>query len=127
MVSVVAAVIEREGRILVCQRPEHKARGLWWEFPGGKVEPGETLEEAIVRECREELDTVLEPLELFAEVEHQYPDICIRLSFLRCRVLSGEPKPLEHAQIRWLLPEETEGLSFCPADESVRRMLLHGK
>lgn len=119
MTEVVAAIIWHEGRYLICQRPAHKARGLLWEFPGGKVEPGETREEAIIRECREELDTTLEPLGIFTEVTHQYPDLCIHLSFLRCRVLSGQPRALEHAAIRWIRPEEASAYDFCPADRDV--------
>ena len=123
MTEVVAAIIWHEGRYLICQRPAHKARGLLWEFPGGKVEPGETREEAIIRECREELDTTLEPLDVFTEVTHQYPDLCIHLSFLRCRVLSGQPRALEHAAIRWIRPEEASAYDFCPADLSIVQAL----
>lgn len=123
MTEVVAAIIWHEGRYLICQRPAHKARGLLWEFPGGKVEPGETPEEAIIRECREELDTTLEPLGIFTEVTHQYPDLCIHLSFLRCRVQSGQPRALEHAAIRWIRPEEASTYDFCPADLSIAQAL----
>lgn len=123
MTEVVAAIIWHEGRYLICQRPAHKARGLLWEFPGGKVEPGETREEAIIRECREELDTTLEPLGIFTEVTHQYPDLCIHLSFLRCRVQSGQPRALEHAAIRWIRPEEASAYDFCPADLSIAQAL----
>lgn len=123
MTEVVAAIIWHEGRYLICQRPAHKARGLLWEFPGGKVEPGETREEAIIRECREELDTTLEPLGIFTEVTHQYPDLCIHLSFLRCRVQSGQPRALEHAAIRWIRPEEASAYDFCPADLSIVQAL----
>lgn len=123
MTEVVAAIIWHEGRYLICQRPAHKARGLLWEFPGGKVEPGETREEAIIRECREELDTTLEPLDVFTEVTHQYPDLCIHLSFLRCRVQSGQPRALEHAAIRWIRPEEASAYDFCPADLSIAQAL----
>ncbi|MBP3542304.1 MAG: (deoxy)nucleoside triphosphate pyrophosphohydrolase [Clostridia bacterium] len=123
MTEVVAAIIWHEGRYLICQRPAHKARGLLWEFPGGKVEPGETREEAIIRECREELDTTLEPLDVFTEVTHQYPDLCIHLSFLRCRVQSGQPRALEHAAIRWIRPEEASAYDFCPADLSIVQAL----
>lgn len=123
MTEVVAAIIWHEGRYLICQRPAHKARGLLWEFPGGKVEPGETREEAIIRECQEELDTTLEPLDVFTEVTHQYPDLCIHLSFLRCRVQSGQPRALEHAAIRWIRPEEASAYDFCPADLSIAQAL----
>ena len=121
-VRVVAAVIKDNSRILATQRGSGDFKG-GWEFPGGKVEPGETREEAIIRECREELDTTLEPLDVFTEVTHQYPDLCIHLSFLRCRVQSGQPRALEHAAIRWIRPEEASAYDFCPADLSIVQAL----
>ena len=78
-VQVVAALIRREdGRILICQRPRQKARGLLWEFPGGKVEPGETEAQALIRECREELGILIQPGQAAARVEHAYPDLFVR-------------------------------------------------
>ena len=116
---VVAALIWRGGRFLACQRPAHKARGLLWEFVGGKVEPGETLPQALVRECREELDVTVEVGEVFMEVEHEYPDLTVRLTLFCAALPEGEPKALEHNELRWITVEEIDTLPFCPADEVI--------
>ena len=123
MVQVVAALIWREDRFLICQRPADKARGLLWEFVGGKVEEGETPEEALVRECREELGISLAVDDVFMELEHTYPDITILLTLYNARILSGEPQKLEHNDIRWITPEETDDYAFCPADEDILKNL----
>ena len=99
MVEVVAALIERGERFLICQRPAHKARGLLWEFVGGKVEPHETPEQALARECREELGVELRAGAKFFEVTHAYPDIEVHLTLFRAAIESGEPKKLEHNDI----------------------------
>lgn len=114
--EVVAALIRDGDRFLVCQRPAHKARGLLWEFVGGKVEPGETKEAALIRECREELDIELAVDGLFMEVVHEYPDLSVRLSLFNARIVSGTPALLEHVALRWITPEQTDELPFCPAD-----------
>ncbi|MBQ8647707.1 MAG: (deoxy)nucleoside triphosphate pyrophosphohydrolase [Oscillospiraceae bacterium] len=119
MTPVVAALIWRGGRFLACQRPAHKARGLLWEFVGGKVEPGETLPQALVRECREELDVTVEVGEVFMEVEHEYPDLTVRLTLFCAALPEGEPKALEHNELRWITVEEIDTLPFCPADEVI--------
>ena len=100
MTEVVAALIWRQNKFLICQRPAHKARGLLWEFVGGKVEPGETKEQALVRECREELDVAVEPREIFLELTHTYPDLTVHLTLFQTRLLGGEPRRLEHADLR---------------------------
>ena len=123
MVQVVAALIWREERFLICQRPADKARGLLWEFVGGKVEEGETPEEALVRECREELGISLAVDDVFMELEHTYPDITILLTLYNASILSGEPKKLEHNDIRWITPEEIDDYAFCPADEDILKNL----
>ena len=82
MTEVVAALIWDGDRFLICQRPAHKARGLLWEFVGGKVEPGETKEDALIRECREELDITLSVGDVFMEVTHEYPDLTVHLTCL---------------------------------------------
>ena len=123
MVQVVAALIWREDRFLICQRPADKARGLLWEFVGGKVEEGETPEEALVRECREELGISLAVDDVFMELEHTYPDITILLTLYNVRILSGEPQKLEHNDIRWITPEEIDDYAFCPADEDILKNL----
>ena len=123
MTEVVAALIWEGERFLACQRPAHKARGLLWEFVGGKVEPGETREEALVRECREELGITLEVGEVFMEVEHHYPDLTVHLTLFQASIPSGEPKKLEHNDIRWITVDEIDHYAFCPADEEILERL----
>ena len=121
--EVVAALIWRGERFLACQRPEHKARGLLWEFVGGKVEPGETREQALVRECREELDVTVVPGEVFMEVTHKYPDLTVQLTLFHTQLPEGEPKALEHNALRWITVQEIDQLAFCPADEVILERL----
>ena len=123
MTDVVAALIWEGDRFLACQRPAHKARGLLWEFVGGKVEPGETLEEALIRECREELDITVAPRDVFMEVIHEYPDLKVRLTLFNAAIAQGPPKALEHHDIRWITVREIDGLEFCPADEEILKKL----
>ncbi|MDY5016442.1 MAG: (deoxy)nucleoside triphosphate pyrophosphohydrolase [Eubacteriales bacterium] len=122
-VEVVAALIRDGSRFLICQRPAHKARGLLWEFVGGKIEPGETKEAALVRECREELGITLEVGEVFAEVLHEYPDITVRLTLFSARIREGTPQKLEHNDLRWITPEEIPQYPFCPADTEILEKL----
>ena len=119
MIEVVAALIWDEGRFLVCQRPPHKARGLLWEFVGGKVEPGETKAQALARECREELDIGLAVGNVFMEVTHTYPDITVHLTLFNARIAQGEPRLLEHTALAWITPEEIPQYDFCPADAAI--------
>lgn len=123
MVDVVAALIWDGDRFLICQRPAHKARGLLWEFVGGKVEPGETKAQALVRECREELDILVDVGDVFMELTHAYPDITVRLTLFRARIAGGTPKLLEHNAIAWITPAEIPGYDFCPADAAILRRL----
>ena len=123
MTEVVAALIWRGERFLACQRPAHKARGLLWEFVGGKVEPGESHQQALVRECREELDVTVEVGEVFMEVEHHYPDLTVHLTLFHASIPSGEPKKLEHNDIRWITVDEIDHYAFCPADEEILERL----
>lgn len=116
MIEVVAALIKRDGRFMICQRPENKSRPLLWEFPGGKVEAGETKEAALARECREELAIELEVGKMFADSTFIYPDISVHLSLFEARIVRGEPKLLEHKDIRWITPEEAHLFEFSPAD-----------
>ena len=104
MTEVVAALIWKGDQFMVCQRPAHKARGLLWEFVGGKVEPGETREEALVRECREELAVTVSVGDVFMEVTHQYPDLTVHLTLFHASILQGEPQMLEHHDIRYITP-----------------------
>lgn len=124
MTEVVAALIWREDRFLICQRPAHKARGLLWEFVGGKVEPGETKRQALVRECREELNIGITVGDLFMEVTHQYPDLTVHLSLFHASIAAGEPKLLEHNDMRWITAAEIPAYAFCPADEVILNRLM---
>ncbi len=117
--EVVAALIWDEDTFMICQRPAHKARGLLWEFVGGKVEPGETKEQALIRECREELDVLVDVRDVFMEVYHEYPDMAVELTLFHAAIQKGELKLLEHADARWILPEEIEQFDFCPADVEI--------
>ena len=119
LVQVVAALIWDRDRFLVCQRPAHKARGLLWEFVGGKVETGETPQDALIRECREELDIHVEVGDVYMQLVHVYPDLTVQLTLFYSRILSGIPKLLEHHDLRWILPSEIDSLDFCPADEEI--------
>jgi len=123
MVDVVAALIWDKERFMICQRPAHKARGLLWEFVGGKVEHGETMEQALVRECREELDITVQVGDIFTQVIHEYPDIHIRLTLFHCIIAEGVPSLLEHADLKWILPSEIPLYNFCPADKDILTLI----
>ena len=118
MTEVVAALIWQGERFLACQRPPHKARGMLWEFVGGKVEPGETKEQALIRECREELDVTVRVGEVFLELTHEYPDLTVHLTLFHAGIAAGTPKLLEHQALRWLTVEEMDQYPFCPADQA---------
>lgn len=119
MVEVVAALIRDGKKFMICQRPAHKARGLLWEFVGGKVEKGETDSEALIRECREEIDVELKVNDLFIDLVHEYPDITVHLSLYNAEIAEGEPKMLEHNDIKWITPAEIPQYDFCPADKEI--------
>ena len=119
MTEVVAALIWDGERFLACQRPAHKTRGLLWEFVGGKVEPNETKEDALIRECKEELDVTLEVGDIFMEVTHAYPDMTVHLTLFNARIAEGVPQKLEHQEIRWITVEEIDQYPFCPADVDI--------
>ena len=123
MTEVVAALIWDGDKFMACQRPANKARGLLWEFVGGKVEPGETKEEALIRECREELDVTVAVEDVFMEVTHEYPDLTVHLTLFHAKIVEGVPKKLEHNDIRWLTAEEIDRFPFCPADEEILERL----
>lgn len=123
MTEVVAALIWDENRFLACQRPAHKARGLLWEFVGGKVEPGETKEQALIRECREELDITVSVRDIFMEVDHVYPDLTVHLTLFNAFITEGIPQKIEHNDLRWITVEEIDQYAFCPADEAILRRL----
>lgn len=117
--EVDAGLIRDGERILICQRPANKARGLLWEFPGGKVEAGESKQEALVRECREELDVTLTVGSVYAELTHEYPDITVKLTLFEACIAEGVPRRIEHADIRWVYPAEITTYPFCPADKEI--------
>ena len=123
MVEVVAALIWDKGRFMICQRPAHKARALLWEFVGGKVEPGETKEQALIRECLEELAVTLSVGDVFMDVVHEYPDITVHLTLFSAAIAEGIPKKLEHNDIRWITPTEISQYDFCPADTEILKKI----
>lgn len=125
-IEVVAALIRDKDRFLICRRPANKARGLLWEFAGGKTEKGETKQQALVRECREELAITVEPYGIFAETEHEYPDITVRLTLFNCTILRGQPQLSEHIDMKWITPAEIKNYEFCPADEVFLKLLQKG-
>ena len=117
--EVVAALIWDDDKFMICQRPEHKARGLLWEFVGGKVEPGETKEQALIRECKEELNVLISVGDVFMDVVHEYPDLTVHLTLYNATIFEGEPQKLEHNDIQWITPSEIANYEFCPADEEI--------
>ena len=123
MTEVVAALIWEENRFLACQRPAHKARGLLWEFVGGKVEPGETKEQALIRECQEELAVTVAVQEVVMDVDHIYPDLTVHLTLFNASIAEGIPQKIEHNDLRWITVEEIDQYEFCPADEEILRRL----
>ncbi len=124
MTEVVAALIWHEGKFMICQRPAHKARGLLWEFVGGKVEAGERREAALVRECREELAVLVDVGTEFMSVTHEYPDITVHLTVFHASIREGTPVLLEHNDIAWIMPREIPNYSFCPADEDILKKIV---
>ena len=127
MTEVVAALIWNNGRFLACQRPANKARALLWEFVGGKVEPGESREEALIRECAEELGVTVKPLDIFMEVVHEYPDLTVHLILYNAIITDGIIQLFEHNDARWLTVEEIPLYSFCPADKDILVRLMENK
>lgn len=123
MTEVVDALIWDGNKFMACQRPAHKARGLQWEFVGGKVEPGETKEQALIRECREELGVTVSVGEVFLDVVHEYPDLTVHLTLFHAAITQGTPQRLEHQDIRWITVEEIDQYEFCPADEEILNRL----
>ena len=125
--EVVAALIWDNDKFMICQRPAHKARGLLWEFVGGKVEAGETKEAALIRECQEELAVTLSVGDVFMEVIHEYPDITVRLTLFNAVIAQGVPQKLEHNDIRWITPAEIPQYDFCPADVEILDKIMELK
>ncbi len=126
MTEVVAALIRNSetNQFMICQRPSHKSCGLLWEFVGGKVEPGETKEEALIRECMEELNVTLSVGDIFIEVIHEYPDITVHLTLFHATILTGIPQKMEHNDIQWITPDEIPQYEFCPADKVILQKIM---
>lgn len=124
MTQVVAALIWDENRFLICQRPAHKARGLLWEFVGGKVEPGEAPQQALIRECQEELDITVDVGDVFFDVVHAYPDLTVHLTLFHATIQQGTPRLLEHVDMRWITTAEIPQFDFCPADTEILQKII---
>ncbi len=122
-IAVTAAIIERDGRFLVAHRKPGGPRGSRWEFPGGKVEPGETDEEALERELREELGVSCTVGRPEPSVIHDYPDVAVELRPYRVTV-TGEPVPHEHETLAWIPGEGLLDIGLCDADVPIARRLL---
>ena len=123
MTEVVAGLIWDKNKFMICQRPANKARGLLWEFVGGKVEPGETKKQALIRECQEELAITLNVGEIFMDVTHEYPDLTVHLTLFHATIREGIPLKLEHNDIRWITVDEIDQYEFCPADVEILRRI----
>lgn len=124
MVQVAAALIKKGGKFLICQRSAHKTRGLLWEFVGGKLEKGESKEQALVRECKEELDITVKPEGVFMELIHEYPDMTVELTVFNASIESGEITLLEHNDAKWITPDEIAQYDFCPADKDILAAIM---
>ena len=122
--EVVAALVWRDDKFMICQRPAHKARGLLWEFVGGKVELGETKEQALIRECREELAVTISVGDVFMDVTHEYPDLTVHLTLFNATISGGKPQRLEHNDIKWITPSEIPNYEFCPADVEILKKII---
>ena len=123
MIEVVAALIWDKDKFMICQRPANKARALLWEFVGGKVEPGETKEQALIRGCQEELAVTLSVGDVFMDVLHEYPDITVHLTLFNATIAKGVPQKLEHNDIKWIKVSEIDEYDFCPADTDILKKL----
>lgn len=123
MVEVVAALIWAGNKFIICQRPAHKARGLLWKFVGGKVEPGETKEQALIRECQEELAIKVSVEKSYMEITHKYPDLTVNMTLFEAQIEEGTPQKLEHHDIRWITSVEIPQYQFCSADEVILNRL----
>jgi len=125
IIEVVGAIIKDGDRYLVGQRAAHKTQGGLWEFMGGKIEPGETPEQALARECREELDLEIENERIVESVVHEYPEKTIRLTLISCTPKPGSvPRAIEHQSIRWVTSEAMRGMDFAPADKELIQRLF---
>ena len=122
--AVVAGIVERGGETLVCRRPAASHQGLLWEFPGGKIEKGESPEEALVRELREELDIETAVTGIYDARITEYPEKTVLILFYKVRIVRGEPRPVEEDAVRWVKGKEALNLDFAPADRPVAEKLF---
>ena len=120
--EVTAAVIRQNGKVLICQRPRSKSCGLLWEFPGGKIEMGETGEQCIVRECQEELGITLNVERKLTDIIYDAPDYTIHLHLYLCNMIAGTLEKKEHNAIAWITPDEIAQYEFCPADKKMLQL-----
>ena len=118
-IQVAAGIIWREGRFLAAKRPEGKARAGYWEFPGGKREKGESMEDALKRELREELGITALSVTPWQVVSHEYPDVRVELHCMHVIEFHGEPSSRDGQELRWVTPAQARALPFLPADEPV--------
>jgi mutator protein MutT len=116
IIEVSAALIFGNGKVLITQRHAKSHLGGFWEFPGGKCEPGETFEQCLAREIHEELGVEITVGELFEDITHAYPEKTVRLKFFVCKLISGEPQPLDCAALKWVEKVELAGCRFPAAD-----------
>lgn len=124
MIHVTAGIIRNNNQILICQRNSEGDLPLFWEFPGGKLEEGETLEECLVRECKEELDIGIRIICKYAETEYQYPNRRIAFTFFDAEIVDGEMRPKVHSDVRWVQSKELKEYEFCPADVEIVEALM---
>ena len=127
IIEVVGALVRDGGKTMLAQRPQGKAQAGFWEFPGGKLEPGETVEQALVRELREELALEIENPRVIGSVVHEYPEKTIHLTLVECnRAADSIPCPQEHQAVDWFDSESIKSISICPADvELIKRLGIH--
>ena len=121
--QVVAALIRESNKFMIFQRPASKTRAFQWEFVGGKVEEGETLEDGLIRECMEEIGVKIKVGDIFMEVDHTYPDIDIHLTLFNAEIVDGEVQMIEHNDIRCITPDEIDNYEFCPADDEILKKI----
>lgn len=125
MTEVVGALIRNKNKFLIFRRPENKGNPLKWEFVGGKLEEGESPSDALIRECREELDIEVIPGKTVCDVVHEYPDITVHLTVLDTQLGKGEIKLIEHIAMKWINSDEAQCVDFCDADIEILPIIIN--